>query len=394
MKNYVWRSKMVGNKSLKRANKEKFDEFYTQLSDIENELAHYKEHFKNKIVFCNCDDPYESNFFKYFALNFNFLGLKKLIATCYDTSPIVYTQLAMFEDKVKNFPNKNRRAYKIEISEVNDQNNDGAIDLTDVKLLLQNNKNALTLLNEDGDFRSKECVDLLQRCDIVVTNPPFSLFREYVAQLIEFDKKFLIIGNQNAISYKEIFALLKNNLIWLGNNAGAQTFQVPMSLERNNTYIKDGKKYAKFGNICWFTNLDITKRHEQLPLYKTYTPDEYPKYDNYNAINVDKVSDIPCDYYNFIGVPITFLDKYNPLQFEIVALGIVGSINFTCHKKMEILKNGQPTGKYTINAKGTLYKRYNPSIDKKPPAFKNLLTGELYSSIYARVIIRRKQNGN
>ncbi len=310
---------MAGNSSLRKANKAKQDEFYTQLADIENELKHYKEHFRDKIVFCNCDDPYESNFFKYFAMNFNYLGLKKLIATCYDSSPVAYTQLSIFgEESGKNYSNYFRRAYKIEISSVQDYNNDGAVDLTDVQLLLQNNKNTLSLLKGDGDFRSEECVKLLKQADVVVTNPPFSLFREYVAQLVEYNKKFLIIGNQNAITYKEIFPLLKDNIMWLGHHSGGQTFQVPFDFEQNNTYISNGVKYAKFGNICWFTNLDTDKRHEEMQFYKKYTPEDYPQYDNYDAIEVSRVTDIPCDYDGLMGVPITFLDKYNPKQFEIV----------------------------------------------------------------------------
>lgn len=309
----------MANLSLQRASREKNDEFYTQLSDIEKELRHYKEHFKDKVVFCNCDDPFESNFVKYFAMNFNYLGLKKLIATCYDSSPIAFEQMSIFDEIAPvRFANRDRHAYKIEINEVADYNNDGAIDLSDVRHLLLNKSNTLTLLQGNGDFRSQECIDLLQQADIIVTNPPFSLFREYVAQLVKYEKKFIIIGNQNAITYKEIFPLIQKNKIWLGYNSGAQEFQVPMTFERNNTFVKNGIKYAKFGNICWFTNLDIKKRHENLVLYKKYTPEEYPKYDNYDAINVDKVSDIPCNYDGLMGVPITFLDKYNPEQFEII----------------------------------------------------------------------------
>lgn len=307
---------MAGNTSLQRANKEKNDEFYTLLSDVERELTHYEQQFKDKTILCNCDDPYESNFFKYFAMNFNYLGLKKLIATSYDSSPVVYTQLS-FIGTDKEFVNKNRKAYKIEISEVLDYNKDGAVDLLDVRHLLLNGKNSLTVLKSNGDFRSDECVELLKQADIVVTNPPFSLFREYVAQLIEHDKKFLIIGNQNAITYKEIFPLLKDNKIWLGYNSGAHSFLVPKDFERNNTYIKDGSKYAKFGNICWYTNLDVKKRHENLILYKKYSPEEYHEYDNYDAIEVSKVLDIPEDYDGCMGVPITFLYNYNPEQFEI-----------------------------------------------------------------------------
>ena len=381
---------MAGNSSLRAANKAKKDEFYTQLSDIENELNHYSEQLRGKVIFCNCDDPYESNFFRYFALNFNRLGLKKLIATCYDPSPIAYKQLSMFDDG-QSIANKNRKAYKIEITEVPDLNNDGAVDLADVETLLKSKNNTLTLLEGNGDFRSEECVQLLKQADIVVTNPPFSLFREYVAQLVEYDKKFLIIGNQNAITYKDVFRLIKENKIWLGYGfRGNVGFFI-------NTHYTDYAKSSqhkegmiRVSGVMWFTNLDTTKRHEELILYKRYTPEEYPKYDNYDAIEVSKVSDIPCDYYEYIGVPITFLDKYNPEQFEVIALGIVGSIDFSCEKKMEILENGVPSGKFTINAKGTLYRKFDPKRDKKPPAFKNVETGELYSSIYARIIIRRK----
>lgn len=309
---------MANNKNLHIANKAKQDEFYTQLVDIENELKHYKHHFIDKVIFCNCDDPYESNFFKYFAINFNYLGLKKLIATCYDSSPIAYTQLNLFGEN-KSIPNNNRHPYKIEINEVKDFNNDGATDLADVEYLLKNKKNTLTLLNGNGDFRSSECIELLKQADIVVTNPPFSLFREYVAQLFTFNKKFLIIGNQNAITYKDIFPLISSNKLWLGYNNGAQIFQVPKSVTKNNTFMKDDKKFAKFGNICWFTNLEISKRKQDLILYKKFTPEEYPKYDNYDAINVNKVAEIPSDYTGVMGVPITFLNQYNPDQFEIVA---------------------------------------------------------------------------
>ena len=304
---------MADNKSLHRANKEKNDEFYTQLADIERELKHYKEHFKGKIVFCNCDDPYESNFFKYFAMNFNYLGLKKLIATCYDSSPIVGTQLSLFPEK---------NPYKIEITEVIDSNGDGAIDLSDVEYLLKNKNNTRAKL-KNGDFRSDECIELLKKCDIVVTNPPFSLFREYVAQLMEYNKKFVIIGNQNALTYKEIFPLIRDNKMWLGYGFlnGNAYFKIPNTNRgyANGVY-DEGTGLVKFRNCCWFTNLDIEKRHEDLLLYKKYNVEEYPKYDNYDAINVNKTADIPNDYDGIMGVPITFIDKYNPKQFEILGL--------------------------------------------------------------------------
>ncbi len=382
----------MATKLMDVAKKNKSDEFYTQLVDIENELKHYKEQLSGKIIFCNCDDPYESNFFKYFAMNFNILGLKKLIATCYDSSPIAYSQLSIFPDiQEKKIPNTNRRAYKIEICEVEDYNQDGAVDLSDVEYLLKNKKNIMTLLNGNGDFRSEECIELLKEADIVVTNPPFSLFREYVEQLETYGKDFIIMGNTNALTYKEIFKLFQEDKIRTGYtnfNVGMYFF-VPDSCEKYHKIV-NGKKMVRVSTSCWFTSLSVAKHSEWLHFHKNYNAYEYPKYDNYDAINVNTYTDIPCDYDGEIGVPITFLDKYNPKQFEIIALGIVGSINFTCNKKMEILENGTPTGKYTYNAKGTLYKKYNPQYDRKPPAFRDAETDELYSSIYARVIIRRK----
>ncbi len=307
---------MANNKSLHKAHRAKKDEFYTQLSDIANELRHYKDFFQGKIVFCNCDDPYESNFFKYFALNFNVLGLRKLIATCYAGSPVQGLELSLFDEIAASEPL--RIPYKIEITEVTDVNNDGATDLADVEYLLKNDKNVLSRLRGDGDFRSRECIDLLREADVVVTNPPFSLFREYVAQLIEYDKQFIIIGNQNAITYKEIFPLIKANKLWLGYGfkGGAAHFYSHYKDIASAGDHRDGM--IRVSGVVWFTNVDTNKRHEFLDLYKHYTPEEYPKYDNYDAINVDKTADIPCDYDGVMGVPITFLDKYNPEQFEIV----------------------------------------------------------------------------
>lgn len=326
----------MANKNLNAAKEAKKDEFYTQLPDIENELRHYKEHFRGKTVLCNCDDPYESNFFKYFALNFNSLGLKKLIATCYDGSPISGQELQLFawddeqEDK--------RVAYKVEISEVSDVNGDGVVNLADVQYLLQNDKNVLTLLKGHGDFRSAECIELLKEADIVCTNPPFSLFREYVAQLMKYEKKFLIIGHQNALTYKEVFPLMQNNAIWLGYGfkGGAGHFVSPYE---DIAVANDHRKgMIRVSGVHWFTNLDHKKRHEELILYKTYDPEEYPKYDNYDAINVDKTQDIPCDYDGIMGVPITFLDKYNPHQFEIIgnedSLGISKGRGYVRGKRM------------------------------------------------------------
>ena len=311
----------MANKNMSDAMRNKKDEFYTQLSDIENELRHYKEHFRGKTVLCNCDDPYESNFFKYFALNFNNLGLKKLMATCYDGSPIMGQELQLFtfddegEDK--------RIAYKVEITEVTDTNGDGVVNLADVQYLLQNDKNVLTLLKGHGDFRSAECIEMLKEADIVCTNPPFSLFREYLAQLIKYEKKFLIIGNMNAITYKEVFPLIMKNKLWMGPSitSGDRKFWVPDDYELRAAGCgidETGRKFIRVKGVRWFTNLDHKKRHEELILFKNYNPDDYPKYDNYDAINVNKTQDIPCDYDGVMGVPITFLDKYNPKQFDII----------------------------------------------------------------------------
>lgn len=314
---------MAGNSNLHDSAKNKQDEFYTQLSLIESELKHYKAFFKGKTVLCNCDDPYESNFFKYFAMNFNALGLRKLITTCYATSPIVYTQLNLFGDEeVVGQESSGKKPYKVEIVEVTDETGDGRVGLADVEYLLRNRKNVLTMLSGDGDFRSPECVELLKEADVVVTNPPFSLFRDYMELLEEYHKKYIIIGNMNAVTYKEIFPLIAQNKLWLGYNSGHFWFKVPDSYENKKTDFKideTGQKWRRMGNICWFTNVDIQKRHENMVLFRNYTPEAYPKYDNYDAINVDRTVDIPCDYYGVMGVPITFLSQYNPDQFEIVA---------------------------------------------------------------------------
>ena len=324
----------MANKNLNHAKKAKKDEFYTQLSDIENELRHYREHFRGKTVFCNCDDPYESNFFKYFALNFNVLGLKKLIATCYDGSPVQGNELMLHFDSEEE-PKK--IAHKIEISEVKDENGDGVVNLADVQYLLQNAKNARTLHKGTGDFRSTECVALLKEADIVVTNPPFSLFREYVAQLMEYGKKFLIIGNQGAVIYKEIFPLIMQNRLWLGYGfkGGAAHFY---SIYKDTATAGDHREgMIRVSGVHWFTNLEIRKRNEELILYKTYTPEDYPKYDNYDAINVNKTNEIPCDYDGIMGVPITFLDKYNPRQFEIIWQASGNTRASTPHDVLEYL---------------------------------------------------------
>ena len=358
----------MANLTLNRAQNDKKDEFYTQLTDIEKELRHYRDHFKDKVVLCNCDDPYESNFFKYFAMNFNVLGLKKLIATCYNGSLVQGSELMIdfgdFTDEPKKI------AFKVEITEVKDLNGDGRTDLSDVQYLIKNDKNVLSLLKGNGDFRSSECIELLKESDIVVTNPPFSLFREFVSQLIKFNKKFLIIGNQNNVTYKEIFPLLKYNKLWLGVNYGTQEFKVPLEYEHKNTYIgNDGNKYAKFGNICWFTNLDIRKRHEHLILYKAFNVDEYPKYDNYDAIDIKAISDIPMDYYDIMGVPITFMTCYNPEQFEI--LGLTDRNSPYCTK---IYTKSDAPNYSDLNRRSVL-----------------LISGR-YKMLFPKILIRRKQN--
>ena len=307
----------MAKKLLDAAKVGKKDEFYTQLSDIEKELVHYREHFRDKVVFCNCDDPYESNFFKYFALNFNALGLKKLIATCYDGSPIAQQELQLFPEDA-NEPKK--QAYKVEISEVPDLDGNGATDLTDVQLLLKSSEyNVKAELKQNGSFDSPECIDLLKEADIVVTNPPFSLFREYLGLLDKYGKKFIIIGNTNALTYKETFKMFQEDKIRTGytNFNVGMFFQVPDSWDKFH-HIENGKKMARVSTSCWFTNLPVSKHNEELILIKNYTPEDYPKYDNCDAINVNTYTDIPCDYNGLMGVPITFLDKYNPAQFEIV----------------------------------------------------------------------------
>jgi Adenine-specific methyltransferase EcoRI len=289
----------ASNSNLHKAKDSKKDEFYTQLSDIEKELRHYKDHFKNKVVFCNCDDPRVSNFFHYFSYNFENLRLKKLIATCYKNQ-----ERDLFSE------HKSERAIWLEYN--GDKNGDKIPNPEEI---------GINHLKSDGDFRSKESIELLKQADIVVTNPPFSLFREYVAQLIEYDKKFIIIGHQNSITYKEIFKLIKNNKIWLGygfNRNMAHFINKHYEDYASDNDHKEGM--IRVSGIVWYTNIDTKKRHEDLILYKTYYGNEldYPKYDNYDAINVDKTKDIPMDYAGTIGVPITFIDKYNPDQFQII----------------------------------------------------------------------------
>ncbi len=364
----------MANRNLNAAKLAKKDEFYTQLSDIERELQHYWQHFRGKVVLCNCDDPYESNFFKYFALRFNQLGLKKLICTCYNGSPVTGNELTIHFDGFDNNEPK-KIAYKVEITEVKDENGDGAVDLTDVRCLLQNDKNVLSTL-ETGDFRSQECIDLLKEADIVVTNPPFSLFREYIGQLMEYGKKFLIIGSQKSIGCKEIFPLFQENKIWWGYGFKGAAAHFFSPYEDTATAGNHKKDMIRVSGVTWFTNLEIPKRSEKMDLVCRYSPDEYPKYENYDAIEVGKTTDIPYDYSGIMGVPITFLDKYCPSQFEII-----GSNSSTELCKM---LGVQPLGQDWINryreAGGTGHNTanmvrivYNDKSGKPKVAFQRIL---------------------
>jgi len=370
----------MARRNLDKAKVSKKDEFYTQLTDIERELQHYWPHFRDKVVLCNCDDPYESNFFKYFALRFNQLGLKKLICTCYNGSPVQGNELMI--DFGDFFDEPKKIAYKVEITEVKDMNGDGAVDLSDVRYLLQNDRNVLSIL-KTGDFRDPECIELLKQADIVVTNPPFSLFREYIGQLMEYKKNFLIVGHQNAITYKEVFPLIKDNKVWLGYGfkGGAAHFYSPY--EDVATASNHKKDMIRVSGVNWFTNLEIPKRNEDLDLVCRYSPEEYPHYDNYDAIEVGKTSDIPYDYDGLMGVPITFLDKYNPEQFEIVTLGI-GEGNFTPTKKYQKFRNPETLEPISDKRDYLLYVR---KTDGK------YMTSEGYrvDKLYARILIRNKK---
>ena len=328
----------MANKNLNKAKEAKKDEFYTQLEDINNELRHYREHFHGKTVLCNCDDPRVSNFFKYFAYNFEFLGLKKLIATCYKSQDV-------------NLFSEGASEQAVYLVYEGDKNGNNIPDDDEIEVLP---------LKGDGDFRSAECIEFLKEADIVVTNPPFSLFREYVAQLVKYDKRFLIIGNVNAVTYKEVFPLIMNNRIWFGASihSGDRKFLVPDNYELNAAGCgidESGRKYIRVKGVRWFTNLDYKERHEDIILYKQYNPDDYPSYINCDAIEVSKTSDIPLDYYGKMGVPITFLDKYNPEQFEILGKSSdIADMNEI--RKMDnvqgggprfyVMKNGVPTRMY------------------------------------------------
>jgi hypothetical protein len=343
------------NKILHKATKAKRDEFYTQLTDIEKELKHYKQHFKGKVVFCNCDDPRVSNFFHYFSYNFEKLGLKKLITTCYKNQNVdLFSQ------------NDTERAIYLEYE--GDKNGNNIPDLEEI---------GIKHLNGDGNFRSKECIELQKQADIVVTNPPFSLFREYVAQLVEYEKNFIVIGHQNAISYKEIFKLIKGNKIWLGYGfSGGAAHFINVSYEDYATAGDHIDGMIRVSGVHWFTNLDLAKRHEELILYKNYNPEEYPKYENYDAINVNKTKDIPMDYKGHMGVPITFLDKYSPEQFEIIGLGISNS--------------GKEIGVQPYKKE---HKKYRKEVQKRGAVDGDLymITNGIVNVPYARIIIKNKK---
>ena len=330
----------MANKNLNAAKEAKKDEFYTQLEDINNELRHYREHFRGKTVLCNCDDPRVSNFFTYFAYNFEFLGLKRLITTCYKNQ-----DMDLFSQ------NKSEQA--IYLIYDGDKNGNNIPDPEEI---------GIHPLKGDGDFRSRECIELLKQADIVVTNPPFSLFREYIAQLMEYEKKFLIIGHQNAAMYKEIFPLIMNNKIWLGYGFKGGAGHFISNYEDRATAGDHREGMIRVSGVHWFTNLEIKKRQDDIILYKHYTPEEYPHYINYDAIEVSKTADIPCDYDGVMGVPITFLDKYNPNQFEILGIGLELADMDIIKKRLGKL-NGGP--RLYLERNGELVRMYERILIRK-----------------------------
>lgn len=385
---------MAGNSNLGAAKDAKKDEFYTQLTDIEKEMRYYRKHFRGSTVLCNCDDPFESNFFKYFVLNFNRLGLKKLIATCYATSPIAGQQLSLF-DVVGGVEENANRPYKAVVTKVYDVTGDGGVDMFDVAELFKNHENELTELKGDGDFRSEECLALLDEADIVVTNPPFSLFRDYVATLMEHEKHFIIIGNVNAITYKEFFPLLKENKVWIGASihSGDRKFYVPDDYPLNAAGCgvdDDGRRFIRVKGVRWYTNLDLKQRHEEMILVKRYSPEKYHHFDNYDAINVNKTADIPCDYAGVMGVPITFLDKYSPDQFEIVGYTAkdMGVECLKFYQDLEQSMNGKP---FVRNMKSA---RFSPmiSVVERPTktCYRASNANGYLLKTYGRVLIRNK----
>lgn len=388
-----------GNRTLSKAKSAKQDEFYTQLVDIEKELKHYRTQLRGKVVLCNCDDPYESNFFRYFALNFNALGLKKLIATSYAKSPIAGRYLPLLD--IEGLKPEGKEPYAIEISEVPDVNGDGATDLADVEWLLRNDANTCRTLKGDaeygpGDFRSAECLEYLKQADVVVTNPPFSLFRDFVLQLVQFKKLFLVIGNVNSVTTKEIFPLFQSNAVWFGESihSGDREFRVPdhYPLEAAGFRVDGaGTKFIRVKGVRWFTNMDNPKRHEEIPLYKPYSPSENPQYDNFEAIEVSKTTEIPVDIDSVMGVPLTFLDRYNPSQFSIV--GITKTWFGLASKKYPTQKQIGSDGKVSEVSKlndGAVLKVTSPPIGKTYYT----VDLDVFIQTYPRILIRRVRSLN
>jgi len=306
---------MSGNKSLNDAKGAKFDEFYTSMQDIQAELNHYEKEFANKTVLCNCDDPFESNFCKFFIRNFNYLHLNRLICTSYSGSSVLGTQMSLFDDE--NLPLKSVYGYVMDIKSVPMENGRGVTD-ADIDKMLHSESCGVHKLSGNGDFQSKECIEYLKQADIVVTNPPFSKFRLYVKQLLDNKKSFLIIGGMGAIGYENILRAFMDKQIWIGYECGAKTYKVPETYDHDKSFVEDGARYAKMGNTVWYTNLYVSTRHELIDLFETYDPKKYPKYVNYDAIEVEKVKLIPKDYYGKMGVPTSFIESWNPDQFEII----------------------------------------------------------------------------
>lgn len=334
-----------GNRNLNASKAARQDEFYTQIQTVEDELRHYRPFFLGKSVFCNCDDPFESAFFRYFALNFNALGLKRLTCTCYSGSPITGTQLRLFGDEDEE---QRRTPYRAVVTSVKDVTGDGGVDIDDIRAILESDENAVTRLAGTGDFRSDECMSLLGESDVVVTNPPFSMAESYLSTLLNSGKRFIVLGNINHALYARIFPRFVRGEFWLGYNSGHMWFNVPDYYEPKRTDYKEvgGQKMRRMGNICWFTNIDIEKRHEPLDLYETYSPDRFPKYDNFDAIHVSRTAQIPKDYYGNISVPITYLPYHCPEQFDLV-----GEVNNGCDSEYDFVRavlNGKPQYKRII----------------------------------------------
>lgn len=378
------------NSWLTAAKANKADEFYTQLSDIERELKHFRKHFKGQVVLCNCDDPFESDFFKYFVINFRRLGIKKLIASCYAGSPVAGGQIAFSElQGLSEADAASRRPYKIEITEIPDADGDGSIGLADVEYLLRHDANVLTPLRGDGDFRSNECMALLKEADIVVTNPPFSLMIGYLTTLLDSGKSFLVLGNINQATQSKLFPFIQQRRLWLGANSGHFWFRVPDHYEPKPTDYRqdaDGQKWRRMGGICWYTNLDHQKRHESMILVAKYSPEKYPRYDNFDAIEVSRTVDIPEDWDGVMGVPFTFLDKFNPEQFEIVGLtkAWFGAATKTYPEQTQVSATGAASKVTKLNDGAVIEL-------SSPPAGKThyIVDGKYYRQTYPRLLVRR-----